>query len=117
MGGSIRMARSGRVAVPANLARDLVEARFGRAQPPVALIPRDAVQPGSQLAGVLRGAAILSSDSEGLPQDLGGLPGVAQHPAAVSVQGGGVPVERGRQPCRVACLQAREDLAVVHLPP
>jgi hypothetical protein len=62
------------VTFPASLVGDLVEARFGRAQPPVGLIPRDAVQPGSQLVGVLRGAAILCRDNEGLPQDRASRP-------------------------------------------
>jgi hypothetical protein len=72
-----RLAGFGRLA----LAGDLVEARFGRAQPPVALIPRDAIQAGAQLAGIRQAADRQGRDNLAVIQ----LPPLPELPARSAV--------------------------------
>src|SRR5271165_7509977 len=93
----------------------LVEARSNGTHPPVAFLPRRRVKPRAQRGGVPRPARLGGGADEGVAQGIRGGGRLAQHPAAIAVQGRRVRVVRGGQPSWVACRDGRDGLAVVHV--
>src|SRR6185312_7625476 len=92
----------------------LTETYLRRAQPAVALVAGDRVQPGPELARIAQAVEPAGGDDEGVFHRVGGILRLAQHPAAVTVQGLGVLVVGGGEAGQVAGHDGRDDLAVVH---
>ncbi len=110
LGASPDVGRGGRI----RQAGVLAETYLGRAQPAVALVAGDRVQPRPELARIAEAVEPAGGDDEGVLHRVGGILRLGQHPAAVTVQGPGVLVVGGGQAGQVADHDGRDDLAVLH---
>ena len=94
----------------------LVECGRGLPRPPpaVALVPRDRVQPGPELARIAEAAELGRGDEERVLHGVGGVLGLTQQGAAVGVQRHRVRVVRLGDAARVARHDGGDDLPVLH---
>src|ERR1700677_1156080 len=91
-------------------------AAFRGPQPAQAFVARDRVEPGAELGRVTKPAELGGGDEKRILHRVGGVGGLAQHRAAVSVERYGVPVVRLSEPIRVTSHDGGDNLWVLHSP-
>jgi hypothetical protein len=85
-----------------------------RTQLAVALVPRDRIQPGPELARVAEAAELSGGDEERILHGVGGIRGLTQQRPAIGVQRHRVPVVRLGDPARIARHNGGDHVPVLH---